>query len=53
MNLGLLIGGFVSDLVTLMLGGGDDAESAREQLKEKIGVIKNIANDFKKSGEKN
>lgn len=42
----------VSDLVTLMLGGGDEAESAKEQLKEKLPLIKNIANQYKKVAEK-
>lgn len=41
-----------SDLVTLMLGGGDEAENAKEQLKDKIGVIRDIANAFKKAGER-
>lgn len=40
------------DLVTLMLAGGDEAENAKEQLKEKMSVIKNIANDFKKVAER-
>ncbi|KAF2900325.1 hypothetical protein ILUMI_05860 [Ignelater luminosus] len=41
------------DMVTLMLSGGSEAENAKEQLKEKISVIKKIANEYKKtSGEK-
>lgn len=40
-------------MVTLMLSGGTEAENAKEQLKEKISVIKKIANEYKKtSGEK-
>ncbi|KAJ3665830.1 hypothetical protein Zmor_001299 [Zophobas morio] len=38
------------DFVTLMLSGGTEAENAKEKLKEKIQVVKNIANDFKKPG---
>lgn len=33
-----------------MLGGGPEAENAKEKLLEKHIVIKNIANEFKKSG---
>jgi len=41
------------DSVTLMLSGGSEAENAKEQLKEKISVIKAIANEYKKtSGDK-
>ncbi|KAF5301590.1 hypothetical protein FQR65_LT08895 [Abscondita terminalis] len=36
------------DLVMLMLNSGTEAENAKEQLKEKMSLIKNIANDFKK-----
>lgn len=35
-----------------MLGGGDDAESAKEQLKEKLPLVKNIANEYKKVAER-
>ncbi|KAG5873898.1 hypothetical protein JTB14_005509 [Gonioctena quinquepunctata] len=38
------------DFVTLMLSGGSEAENAKEKLKEKVSVIKSIANDFKKPG---
>ncbi|RZC36650.1 E3 UFM1-protein ligase 1 -like [Asbolus verrucosus] len=38
------------DFVTLMLSGGTEAENAKEKLKEKMSVIKNIANEFKKPG---
>lgn len=33
-----------------MLAGGLEADCAKEKLIEKLSVIKNIANDFKKSG---
>lgn len=33
-----------------MLGGGSEAENAREKLKEKVPLIKTIANEFKKPG---
>ncbi|KAK4883689.1 hypothetical protein RN001_007008 [Aquatica leii] len=36
------------DLVTLLLNNGSEEESIKEQLKEKMSVIKAIANDFKK-----
>jgi hypothetical protein len=38
------------DFVTLMLSGGTEAENAKEKLKEKMQVVKNIANEFKKPG---
>lgn len=38
------------EFVTLMLGGGTEAESAKEKLKEKMSVIKTIANEFKRPG---
>lgn len=38
--------------MTLMLGGGEEAENAKEQLKERMPVIKNIANEYKKSSDK-
>lgn len=44
--------GLVLDLVTLMLGGGDEAESAKEQLKERLPVVKSIANEYKKVTER-
>ncbi|KAB0802921.1 hypothetical protein PPYR_05107 [Photinus pyralis] len=37
------------DLVTIMLNGGSEAESAKDQLKERMPSIKKIANEFKKS----
>lgn len=40
----------IVDFVTLMLSGGTEAESAKEKLKEKVNVIKNVANEFKKPG---
>jgi hypothetical protein len=39
-----------ADFVTLMLSGGTEAENAKEKLKEKMQVVKNIANEFKKPG---
>lgn len=33
-----------------MLGGGPDSENAKEKLVEKLSVIKNMANEFKKPG---
>lgn len=33
-----------------MLCGGPDSESAKEKLVEKLSVIKNIANEYKKPG---
>lgn len=41
-----------SDLVTIMLGGGAEAENAKDQLAEKILVIKNIASEYKKGADK-
>ncbi|CAH1967525.1 unnamed protein product [Acanthoscelides obtectus] len=38
------------DFVTLMLSGGSEVENAKEKLKEKLPVIKSIANEFKKAG---
>ncbi|XP_056648956.1 E3 UFM1-protein ligase 1 homolog [Diorhabda sublineata] len=36
------------DFVTLMLSGGSEAESAKEKLKEKVPMIKKLANEYKK-----
>ncbi|VEN49343.1 unnamed protein product [Callosobruchus maculatus] len=38
------------DFVTLMLSGGSEVENAKEKLKEKLALIKRIANDFKRAG---
>ncbi|XP_060525189.1 E3 UFM1-protein ligase 1 homolog [Cylas formicarius] len=37
------------DFVTLMLGNGSEAENAKEKLKEKVNIVKKIANEYKKS----
>ncbi|XP_023030297.2 UFM1 specific ligase 1 [Leptinotarsa decemlineata] len=42
--------GAYHDFVTLMLSGGSESESAKEKLKERMSIIKSIANDFKKPG---
>lgn len=39
---------FCLEFVTLMLGGGSEAENAKERLKEKLPIIKTIATEFKK-----
>uniref|UniRef100_A0A6P7GGM9 E3 UFM1-protein ligase 1 homolog n=1 Tax=Diabrotica virgifera virgifera TaxID=50390 RepID=A0A6P7GGM9_DIAVI len=38
------------DFVTLMLSEGSEAENAKEKLKEKVPVVKKIANEYKKPG---
>lgn len=43
---------FFSDLVTIMLGGGAEADNAKDQLREKMEIVKNIANEYKKGTDK-
>ncbi|XP_017774155.1 PREDICTED: E3 UFM1-protein ligase 1 homolog [Nicrophorus vespilloides] len=38
------------DMVTMLLSGGSDIETAKERLAEKMPTIKQIANEYKKSG---
>lgn len=44
---------FITDLVTAMLSGGPEAEEAKVQLADKMQSVKTIANEYKKTSDKN